>query len=191
MRGRSCAAHWGLQESTLLLGRVKRTARAGDDFTFGGSGHRGTMWRAVRTLLPGGPPVRYVTVIAALFCLALLSTYAVDKDEDTPAAAKTRKLLKEKVTVMFKDARLEDVLDELKDQVKGLKMQLDTKGGVSRNQTINYSGTDVALEEALDQMFKKNDLGYIVISRRNNAYDGSIQIRKGKERGYPLNKDDK
>jgi hypothetical protein len=132
-----------------------------------------------------------ILIPAALLAMTLVSAYAADKEEDTPAAAKTRKLLKEKVTVSFKDTRLEDVLDELKDQIKGLKMQLDTKGGVSRNITINYSGTDVTLEEALDQMFKKNDLGYIVISKAKNAYDGSILIRKGKERGYPMTKDDK
>jgi autotransporter-associated beta strand protein len=44
----------------------------------------------------------------------------------------------------------------------------------------------VTLEEALDAMFKKNGLGYIVISKKNNAYDGSVQIKQGKERGSPL-----
>jgi hypothetical protein len=131
--------------------------------------------------------VRRLIATAALVCVSLAGGYAADKDrDDTPAAAKTRKLLKEKVTVSFKDTRLEDVVDELKDQVKGLRMQLDTRGGVSRNQAITYAGKDVPLGEALDQMFKKNDLGYVVISRKGNAYDGSILIRKGKERGYPL-----
>jgi hypothetical protein len=133
--------------------------------------------------------VRRLIAVAVIVCVGLAGTPAADKDDDTPAAAKTRKLLKEKVTVEFKDTRLEDVIDELKDQIKGLKMQLDTKGGVSRNMTITYSGKDVTLEEALDEMFKKNDLGYIVISQKNNAYDGSIKIRKGKERGYPMTKD--
>jgi hypothetical protein len=125
----------------------------------------------------------------AVACLSLVSGYAADKDDDTPAAAKTRKLLQAKVTVEFKDTRLADVVEELKDQVKGLRMQLDTKGGVSNNQPITYNGTDVTVEEALDQMFKKNGLGYVVISQKGNAYDGSVQIRKGKERGYPAGKD--
>jgi hypothetical protein len=133
--------------------------------------------------------VRRLIAVAVVVCVGLTAAPAADRSEDTPAAAKTRKLLKEKVTVDFKDTRLEDVIDELKDQIKGLRMQLDTKGGVSRNQTVTYSGKDVTLEEALDQMFKKNDLGYIVISRKGNAYDGSIQIRKGKERGYPMTKE--
>jgi hypothetical protein len=127
---------------------------------------------------------RLLAFAAVLACLA--NAHA---DEDTPAAAKTRKLLKEKVTVEFKDTRLEDAMDELKDQVKGLKVLLDTKGGVSRNQTVTYTGNDVTVEQALDGMFKKSDLGYIVISKRANAYDGAVLVRKGKERGTPSKKE--
>ena len=129
--------------------------------------------------------MRKLLSLAALFALCVTGASAADSD-DTPAAARTRKLLKQKVTCEYKDTRLEDVVEDLKEQVKGLRMQLDTKGGVSRNQTITYKAKGVTLEEALDQMFKKNGLGYIVISKKNNAYDGSIQVRKGKERGYPL-----
>ena len=42
----------------------------------------------------------------------------------------------------------------------------------------------------LDGMFKKNGLGYYVISAKNNAYDGSILIKQGKERGFKLAGDD-
>jgi len=121
--------------------------------------------------------------LAALVCVAGLNVHAAE--EDTPAAAKTRKLLKEKITIEFKDTRLEDAIDEIKEQVKDLKVLLDTKGGVSRNQTLSYSGKDVTIEEALDGMFKKNGLGYIVISKKGNAYDGSGMVRQGKERGRP------
>ena len=100
-----------------------------------------------------------VLALAALFALSLAGLYAADDSKDTPKAAATRKKLKQKVTVNFKDTRLEDVVDELKEQIKGLRMQLDTKGGVSRNQPITYKGTDVTLGEALDAMFKKNGLG--------------------------------
>jgi hypothetical protein len=135
--------------------------------------------------------MRRLIGIAAILSVSLVSGQAADKDsDDTPAAAKTRKLLKQKVTVEFKDTRLEDALDELKDQVKGLKVILDTKGGVSRNRTLSYQGKDVTVEEALDGMFKKVGLGYIVISKKNNAYDGSVQIRQSKERGFPEKPDD-
>jgi autotransporter-associated beta strand protein len=139
-----------------------------------------------------------VTCSAKIFALSLaiiltaLNLSRADEkgaSDDTSKAAAARKLLKTKITVNFKETRLEDMIEEIKEEhVKGINIRLDTKGGVSRNQAINYKGTDVSLEQALDEMFKKNGLGYIVISGRNNAYDGSILIKQGKERGYPLNK---
>jgi hypothetical protein len=134
--------------------------------------------------------VRRLIVATALLstCLVgLAATCAAGKDsEDTPKAARTRKLLKTKVTVDFKDTPLSDVRDELKEQVKGLLMQIDNKGGVSNNTKFTYKADDKPLDEVLDQMLKKNDLGYYVISQRGNAYDGSIKIVKGKARGYPV-----
>lgn len=126
--------------------------------------------------------------MVALATIMMGTVWAVQaqetKVEDTPAAAKTRKLLKTKITVEFRDTRLEDALDEIKEQVKGLKTMLDTKGGVSRNQTITYRAKDKTVEEILDEMLKKPALGYIVISKKGNAYDGLVQIRKSDERGY-------
>jgi hypothetical protein len=133
--------------------------------------------------------VRSVVATAAFtLCVACLCAADEPRSPDTPAAAATRKKLKEKVTCDYKDTRLEDVVDDLKDQVKGLRMQLDTKGGVSRNRTLTYSAKDVPLAEALDAMFRKAGLGYIVISKKGNAYDGSILVRQSNERGYPQEK---
>jgi hypothetical protein len=143
----------------------------------------------------GGLTVRHLFVLAAFALTGVVGSYADDKPkrDDTPAAAATRKLLEKKVTCDYKDTRLEDVVDDLKEQVKGLKMQLDTKGGVSRNIAITYAAKDVTLADALDGMFKKNGLGYLIISKKGDAYDGSIKIKQGKERGDPLTdeKDDK
>ena len=125
--------------------------------------------------------VSLVTLVALV--LAVPTTEVRGADDDTPAAAKTRKLLKMKISVDFKDTRLEDAMDEIKTEVKGFKFLLDAKGGVSRNQTITYSAKDKTVEAILDEMLKKPDLGYIVISKKGNAYDGLIQVRKSKERG--------
>jgi hypothetical protein len=111
-------------------------------------------------------------------------------DDDTPAAKATFKLLETKVpSINIKDTRLEDAMEELKEikELKGLRIRLDSKGGVSRNQQVSFSGKDVTLAEIFDKMFMKNGLGYIVISKKNDAYDGSILIKQGKERGRPLN----
>jgi hypothetical protein len=152
-------------------------------------------WGLSKSFPRGGQTVRHLFALAAVTLAGAAGVYADDKPkgDDTPAAAATRKLLEKKVTCDFKDTRLEDVVDDLKDQVKGLRMLLDTKGGVSRNQAINYKAKDVTLAEALDGMFQKNGLGYVVISQKGDAYDGFIRIKQGKERGYPLadDKDDK
>lgn len=130
--------------------------------------------------------MRSIAIALALgLCAANLG--ADDKSsDDTPAAAATRKLLQKKLKdVNFKETRLRDALDEISDEIKGLRFRVDTKGGVSNNQTITYAGKDVTVAEALDAMFKKNDLGYVVTSAKNTAYDGTVLIKKGKERGFP------
>ena len=101
--------------------------------------------------------------------------------EDTPAAARTRKLLKKTISVDFKDTRLEDAIDDIKEQVKGLKARLDTKGGVCQPHA-HLQGQGQDGQGVLDGMFKKTGLGYIVISKKNNAYDGSLLIKMGNER---------
>jgi hypothetical protein len=137
----------------------------------------------------GGLIVRHFLTLAVLLSLGLVSAPAADaKDEDTPKAAAMRKRLKQKVTVEFKEERLKDAMDELKEQVKGLNVLYDTKGGVSLNQPITFTAKDKPLEEVLDGMFKKNGLGYIVVSKKGDTYDGLVQIRQGRERGYPLKK---
>jgi hypothetical protein len=130
-----------------------------------------------------------ILLSAAVLCSLVLVVWAEDKPDDSALAAKTRKLLKTKIDVDFKDTRLEDAMEEIKEQVKGFKYLLDTKGGVSRNQTLSYQAKGKTVEEVLDEMFKKPELGYIIISKKGNAYDGLVQVRKGKERGYEKKKE--
>jgi hypothetical protein len=95
--------------------------------------------------------------------------------------------------VDYKDTTLTAIIDDIKDQIKDkskkvLGVRVDNKGGVSNNTKLTYKADDKPLEEVLDEMFKKNDLGYIVISQRGNAYDGTLLIVKGSARGYPAKK---
>ena len=130
----------------------------------------------------------YATLALALAVLFPAAPAAEDREDDTPKAAKTRKLLKTKIDVEFKDTRTEDVMDELKELVKGLKILLDTKGGVSRNKTLSFMAKNATLADVFDGLFKKQGLGYIIISKKGDAYDGLVQIRQGDERGYPIKK---
>lgn len=133
--------------------------------------------------------MRLFASLAVVFAVAFPVCAADEKPEDTPKAAKMRKLLKTKIKeVEFKEERTEDVMNELKEQVKGLRIHLDTKGGVSRNKKLTYKGKDVTLEQVLAGLFDKQGLGYIVISDKKNPYDGDLMIRVGEERGYPKKK---
>jgi hypothetical protein len=122
---------------------------------------------------------------AAVLALSAAAVVAQDKArKDSPAAAATRKKLQEiKVTVDYKDERLEDVLKDLKNQAETVSFWPDKEGGVSLNQTFTYKATDKPLAEVLDELFKKNDLGYVIGQAKDKRYDGWIIVKKGKFRG--------
>jgi type II secretory pathway component GspD/PulD (secretin) len=134
--------------------------------------------------------VRRLLAFTLFAIVAVCATNLYAADDDTPQAAATRKKLQKKVTFTFKEESLVDVLDEIK-EATGVTFIVDTKGGVSRNQKINLNVKDVTLAEALDKMFEKNGLGYIVVSGAKDAYNGSILIKQGKERGSPITDKDK
>jgi hypothetical protein len=130
--------------------------------------------------------VRRLLGTVALLAVCATSFWAADKPKkDSPAAASTRKKLKKKVTVEYKDTRLREVAADLQRQFDNkLSIKLDNEGGVSNNLTITYSAKDKALEVILDEMFAKNQLGYVVVSDPKDRRDGFIIIKKGKQRGY-------
>lgn len=134
-------------------------------------------------------------LILGLPLIALVATMAT-ADDDTAKAAATRKLLKHKVTVEFKDDAFRDVVQNLKDQVQGLSIKPDTKSGVQLNTKITLALKEVPLEDVLNAICEKNGWGYYIISKEKNAYDGQLIVKVGKERGYeegkePTAKDDK
>jgi hypothetical protein len=142
--------------------------------------------------------MRRLVVIASLLAAFLASVVhpSAADENDTPKAAAARKLLKTKVSADYKDTPLKEIVEDFQDQIKdkakkSLGVRIDTKNGVSQNTKFTYKADNKPLQEILDEMLKKNDLGYIVISQRGNAYDGTLLIVKGNARGYPHKKDDK
>jgi hypothetical protein len=124
---------------------------------------------------------------------AAVALFAVEKD--TQLAANTRaKKLTVKVTVDFKDEMLDECIKEFSRQIEeagggNLSATYDT--GVSRNQRVTFAGKDQTVAEALDGMLKKNSLGYYVVSKANDRYDGWIKITQGNERGWPKGQEPK
>ena len=133
---------------------------------------------------------RLFAVALLTVCTAGFVSAAEPGDDDTPQAAATRKKLQTKVTVKFKEEPLKECIDELK-EMAGVSILYDAKGGVSGNQAVNFEAKDMTLADVLDGMFKKNGLGYYVRSGKNDAYNGSIWIKQGKERGFPIKEGDK
>ena len=78
------------------------------------------------------------------------------------------------------------MIDDLKEKVPALGVTVDTVGGVSRNLKITYKAKQKTLAEVLDGMFQKNGYGFLVSSKEGTAYDGTIFIKQGKERGYAI-----
>jgi len=125
--------------------------------------------------------VRYLTLVGLIFAVCVTDLGAAD----TPKAAATREKLKQKVTVDYKDELFRNVIEDLPEQVKGLRIKPDVKGGVSQNRKITYKAKDKPLEEVLDAMLKEQGWGYVVISNdKDTQWDGALLIKVGKERGY-------
>jgi len=130
-------------------------------------------------------------MVLAVMAGFVVSVYAEDKDTDKAAA--TRALLKTKVTVEYSNTLLQDVAKDLSDLVKAaankeFPTKIDPVSGASQNLKITYKAKDMTVEEILDGLGKKFDLGYIVISGKYKTYaknDGFLLVVKGSERGYP------
>lgn len=107
----------------------------------------------------------------------------------TAAAELTRsKLLKAKVTVKFTDARLGDVLKEFAAQVEmqtehPVMWAYETKFPYSK--MLTFAAADQPLEAALDQLLKQagGTLGYVVVSKEGDKYDGWVRLTTNGERG--------
>lgn len=108
--------------------------------------------------------------------------------KDTTAAAFTRtKKLKGTVAVEAKNLPLKEILLDISSQLDEQKLgtisaQYDI--GISGNTRTSLSVKDVTAEEALDKLFGSLELGYVVVSKDKDRYDGWIKIVKGSARGY-------
>ena len=123
-------------------------------------------------------------LICCAVLLALRRRRRTRTPDDTPAAKKTRELLKTKITVEFKDTALRGRHGGDQGRGQGPEDHLDTKGGVSRNKTVTYKAKDKTVEEILDEMFKKVGASATSSSpRRATPTTASSKIRKSDERG--------
>jgi TolA-binding protein len=128
---------------------------------------------------------RSILLGSLLALLMIVVSTAAQVVRDTPKAAQARKKLQTKITVEYDNTELGEVVEDIQGQVKGLGIRIDTQHGVSKNTKLTLKAKNMSLEKVLDNLFKKAGLGYIVVNERGNAYDGTLLIRQGAERGYP------
>ncbi len=108
-------------------------------------------------------------------------------EKDSPAATNTRKKLQIKVTVDFKNENFSEVVKELKKQIEdanGGALSTVNDAGVSNNTKYTFAAKDQTVVEVLDGLLKKNGVGYVVVSKPGDRYDGWIKFKQGSERGY-------
>lgn len=131
--------------------------------------------------------MRRFIILGMALTLVGAAVEAQDKAaNDTPKAAKSRKKLKEIVSVDYENTAIREVEADLKGQIEGLPLRVDFKGGVSGNLTVTYKADKKTLEEVLNGLCKKKGgLGYYIVSDAKSAEDGTIWItNRPNERGF-------
>jgi hypothetical protein len=125
-------------------------------------------------------------VAVAVVCASLVGTAAA---QETPAAKATRKKLQQKISIEFKDTRMQDAMNEIKSELNDrISFKIDTMSGVSNNTKVSFKAEDTPAQKVLDAFCTKNDLGWFVLSDKKSRYDGWIIIKRGNERGYEKGK---
>jgi hypothetical protein len=134
--------------------------------------------------------MRVFGLLTALALAAPAAPATAQPDAKPTAAAElTRaKGLKAKVSLAANEARLGDVLKEFAAQAD---MRSDAlimwayDPGFPFAQKVSYSCKDKPVEQALDELLTKagGGLGYYVVSKDGDKYDGWVRLTTGGERG--------
>ena len=106
--------------------------------------------------------------------------------KESALSAKTRDRLKEKISLDMKNEMLRDVLKEISGALTDLKkgaLSNYPDQGVSLNSRITVKAKEKSVEEILDEALKPLDLGYVIVSKPGDRYDGWLLLKKGSQRG--------
>ena len=129
--------------------------------------------------------IRTLAALTVLYCLSTPSSYGAEPDTQLAAKVRAEKL-KVKITADFKNEMLKEIFKDFSAQIEAKKLgvlSFAPETGVSMNSRVTYKCADKPLEEVLDEMFKPLDLGYYVVSKEKDRYDGWIKVNKSSDRG--------
>lgn len=121
--------------------------------------------------------------------VGMVSPLVAQPPKDTPLAEKTRNVkLKTKITLDIKNEMLRDVMKEISGALEEKKvgsLSVQQGNGVSMNARVSVMCKDKPVEEILDELFKPLNLGYYVVSKAGDRYDGFIHINTSpNDRGH-------
>ena len=144
----------------------------------------------------------FAALFGALLALAAPGVAQAPKDapkaapklvvKDTPAAEFTRtKALRAKVAVEFTDVKIGEVLKEfahLAEEATGEPLMLAYGEGFPFAKKVTLTVSNQTLEAALEQLFTKagGGLGYVVVSKDGDKYDGWVRLTTTGERGIEV-----
>jgi putative peptide zinc metalloprotease protein len=104
----------------------------------------------------------------------------------SPAAAKAHRRLRAKVSVAYENLPLAAVLTDLAGKAGGPVMAYAPDYRPPDDlPPVTFSANKAPLAAVLDKILGPLGLGYVVVSDEGADNDGTILIRKGRERGYP------
>lgn len=117
----------------------------------------------------------------------------------SPAEITRAQLLKVKITASYEDARLSDIMKDFADQV-AMKCEQPVMWaygeGFPYQKKVAFSCKDKPLDAVLDQLLARagDGLGYIVVSKDGDKYDGWVRLtttgERGLEKGAPTPEDE-
>ena len=134
-------------------------------------------------------------LISSMICIGIAGTPAAAQtpkpaSTDSPATSFTRtKLLTAKVSVQATSAPLGEILKEFAAQVDSSAdqpMMWSYGPGFPHSKKVAFSVKDKPLDEAMDLLLTKagGGLGYVVVSRDGEKYDGWVRLTTTGERGF-------
>jgi hypothetical protein len=101
----------------------------------------------------------------------------------SPSARDTiDRCLESPVNADYENRPLQDVIENLKTQVKGLKIKIDPDANLSPQLPVTYHGEQVPVRGLLTKICYENGLGYIVVTDDNSPLLGWVLIRPGSDR---------
>lgn len=115
--------------------------------------------------------------------------------QESPSAKATRKNLKQKISVDFKEVATKSIFEDIKNEMdKPYAYKIKNETGVSNNTKLTYKAKNKTVEEILNDISDKGEFGWYIFSDPKDRLDGFVIIRKvtkGRERGYEAGKEPK